>query len=86
MIGLGRRPQPRIVDLLTDDRDVIRAVRWSEIAVVFQSALHALNPVLRIGQLIDDVLEDARKADVARRAAGPRRGAARAWSASAPTG
>ena len=50
----GGRPQ--VVDLLTDDKAVIRAVRWSEIAVVFQSALDALNPVLRVGQLIDDVL------------------------------
>ncbi|HET9186419.1 MAG TPA: ABC transporter ATP-binding protein [Acidothermaceae bacterium] len=48
--------QPTIVDLLSDDRDAVRQVRWSEIAVVFQSALHALNPVLRIGKLLDDVL------------------------------
>lgn len=51
----------RIVDLLTDDRDAIRAVRWSEIAVVFQSALHALNPVLRVGRLLDDVLKTHEK-------------------------
>jgi peptide/nickel transport system ATP-binding protein len=54
--------QPRLVDLLTDDRDAVRAVRWSDIAVVFQSALHALNPVLRIGRLIDDVLKTHEKA------------------------
>jgi peptide/nickel transport system ATP-binding protein len=48
---------PQLVDLLSDDRDVIRSVRWSQIAVVFQSALHALNPVLTIGVLIDDVLK-----------------------------
>ena len=53
----GTSSQPRLVDLLTEDRDVVRAVRWSDIAVVFQSALHALNPVLRIGRLIDDVLK-----------------------------
>ena len=47
---------PRSVDLLSNDREVIRSVRWSQIAVVFQSALHALNPVLRIGGLIDEVL------------------------------
>lgn len=45
------------VDLLSDDRAVIHRVRWSQIAVVFQSALHALNPVLRVGTLIDDVLK-----------------------------
>jgi peptide/nickel transport system ATP-binding protein len=53
--------EARVVDLLTDDRDVVRAVRWSDIAVVFQSALHALNPVLRIGRLIDDVLKTHEK-------------------------
>jgi peptide/nickel transport system ATP-binding protein len=57
----GASSQARIVDLLTDDRDVVRAVRWSDIAVVFQSALHALNPVLRIGRLIDDVLKTHEK-------------------------
>jgi peptide/nickel transport system ATP-binding protein len=54
-------PRPQLVDLLTDDRDAVRAVRWSDIAVVFQSALHALNPVLRIGKLIDDVLKTHEK-------------------------
>jgi len=44
------------VDLLAADKAVIRSVRWSRIAVVFQSALHALNPVMTIGRLIDDVL------------------------------
>lgn len=55
----ARQPsgEVRTVDLLSDDKRVIRAVRWSEIAVVFQSALQALNPVLRIGKLIDDVLK-----------------------------
>ena len=57
----GIAPQPQLVDLLTDDRDVVRAVRWSDIAVVFQSALHALIPVLRIGSLIDDVLKTHEK-------------------------
>ena len=47
----------RRVDLLSQDKDVVRSVRWSEIAVVFQSALHALNPVLTVGTLIDDVLK-----------------------------
>lgn len=49
--------QPLTVDLLSPDKDVVRSVRWSEIAVVFQSALHALNPVLRVGTLLDDVLK-----------------------------
>jgi peptide/nickel transport system ATP-binding protein len=53
----GDGPAARVVDLLSDDRAVIDRVRWSQIAVVFQSALHALNPVLRVGTLIDDVLK-----------------------------
>jgi peptide/nickel transport system ATP-binding protein len=34
----------------------LRSVRWSEIAVVLQSALNALNPVATIGAQFDDVL------------------------------
>ena len=48
---------PSAVDLLSRDKGIIRSVRWSEIAVVFQSALNSLNPVLRIGTMIDDVLK-----------------------------
>lgn len=48
---------PVAVDMLSSDRDVVRAVRWSHIAVVFQSALHALNPVFTVGVLLDDVLK-----------------------------
>ncbi|MGI8418384.1 MAG: ABC transporter ATP-binding protein [Nakamurella sp.] len=51
------RVEPRVIDLLTDDRQVLREVRGSQIAVVFQSALHALNPVLKVGTLLDDVLK-----------------------------
>ena len=49
--------KPRVIDLLSDDRRVLQEVRWTKIAVVFQSALHALNPVFRIGRLLDDVLK-----------------------------
>jgi oligopeptide/dipeptide ABC transporter ATP-binding protein len=47
----------RTVDLLAADKRTLRVVRWSEIAVVFQSALNSLNPVLTIGVLLDDVLK-----------------------------
>ncbi|MEA2556555.1 MAG: peptide/nickel transport system ATP-binding protein, partial [Actinomycetota bacterium] len=30
----------------------LRAVRWSEAAIIFQGAMHALNPVQRIGDQI----------------------------------
>lgn len=59
--GDGGRQGPVVVDLLSEDRAVVRAVRWSRIAVVFQSALHALNPVLRVGRLLDDVLKTHEK-------------------------
>ncbi len=44
------------VDLLALDEDALRSVRWSQIAVVLQSAMNALNPVLRIGAQLTDVL------------------------------
>ena len=56
--GVARRTDSptRVVDLLGERRDAIGSVRWSQIAVVFQSALQALNPVMRVGGLLDDVL------------------------------
>ncbi|MFD1545382.1 ABC transporter ATP-binding protein [Nonomuraea guangzhouensis] len=44
------------VDVLGLDRGALRAFRWKELAVVFQSAMNALNPVSAIGAQIDDVL------------------------------
>jgi peptide/nickel transport system permease protein len=44
------------VDLLAADEDELRSVRWSEISVVLQSALNALNPVITIGAQMDDLL------------------------------
>ena len=44
------------VDLLAMDHRELRATRWREIAIVFQSAMNALNPVLRVqDQLLDAV-------------------------------
>jgi peptide/nickel transport system ATP-binding protein len=44
------------VDLLTMTHHELRAVRWREIAIVFQSAMNALNPVLRVqDQLLDAI-------------------------------
>jgi peptide/nickel transport system ATP-binding protein len=39
-------------DVLTMRWGRLRAVRWAEASVVFQGALHSLNPVRRIGQQI----------------------------------
>ncbi|WP_063770752.1 ABC transporter ATP-binding protein [Streptacidiphilus carbonis] len=46
-----------IVDLLGADMAKLREIRWSQLAVVFQSAMHALNPVARIDAQLTDVLK-----------------------------
>lgn len=44
-------------DVLTMKQGRLRAVRWGQAAVVFQGAMHALNPVQRIGaQLAEPIL------------------------------
>jgi peptide/nickel transport system permease protein len=43
-------------DLLALDARGLRAIRWTEIAVVFQSAMNALNPVTTIHSQFDDVI------------------------------
>jgi peptide/nickel transport system ATP-binding protein len=44
------------VDLLAMTNHELQAVRWREIAIVFQSAMNALNPVLRVqDQLLDAI-------------------------------
>jgi len=45
------------VDLLAIGEHELRSMRWSQIAVVLQSAMNALNPVLSIGVQLTDVLE-----------------------------
>ncbi len=44
------------VDLLDLQADQLRELRWSQIAVVLQSAMNALNPVISIGAQLTDVL------------------------------
>ncbi len=51
-------PEPgRPVDLLDLDEPELRRLRWSQIAVVLQSAMNALNPVLSVGAQLTDVLQ-----------------------------
>ncbi|HZC06644.1 MAG TPA: ABC transporter ATP-binding protein [Ktedonobacterales bacterium] len=38
----------------------LRAFRWSELAIVFQSAMNSLNPVMTLGAQIDDTLRTHR--------------------------
>jgi peptide/nickel transport system ATP-binding protein len=53
---LFRQPDRPAVSLLAADEQEMRELRWDQIAVVLQSAMNALNPVLRIGEQLTDVL------------------------------
>ena len=44
------------VDILRVPQRDLRAIRWQDIAIVFQSAMNALNPVLRVRDQILDVI------------------------------
>jgi peptide/nickel transport system ATP-binding protein len=66
--------------VLLDGRDVLtmrwgdlRAVRWAAASIVFQGALHSLNPVRRVGHQIAEPIRlhepDVREAEVDRRVA-----------------
>jgi len=59
------RYQPRSgadpVDVLGLDSAALRAFRWADLAIVFQSAMNSLNPVLTIGAQFDDVLRAHRR-------------------------
>ena len=55
-----RLGQGRDIDLLTADEAQLRRLRWAHVAVVLQSAMHALNPVLTIGDQLGDVLRTHR--------------------------
>ncbi len=48
------------VDILHLSRSQLRAFRWNELSIVFQSAMNALNPVMKIGTQIMDVLHTHR--------------------------
>lgn len=60
------------VDLVTAPADRLREIRGSQLGVLYQDALRALNPVLRVGRQIEEVLKahdrgkDAREIAVAR--------------------
>ncbi len=42
-------------DLLHLDKEQLRALRWSKLAVVFQKSMNSLSPVHRIGEQIEDI-------------------------------
>lgn len=43
-------------DLFRASPEEVRRLRWEHIAIVFQSAMHALNPVLSVGEQIVDAI------------------------------
>src|SRR5215468_10566425 len=45
------------VDILRVPQHDLRAIRWQDIAIVFQSAMNALNPVLRVRDQILDAIQ-----------------------------
>jgi peptide/nickel transport system ATP-binding protein len=45
------------VNILAMNEDKLRAYRWEHLAIVFQSAMNSLNPVLTIGEQITDVIQ-----------------------------
>jgi peptide/nickel transport system ATP-binding protein len=53
----GHRVGPEGVKILQQNARQLRALRWREIAIVFQSAMNALNPVLNVGDQLGDVLD-----------------------------
>ncbi len=57
VIYRGRRIDPAGVEVLDLSPRELRALRWREIAIVFQSAMNALNPVLRVGDQLGDVID-----------------------------
>jgi peptide/nickel transport system ATP-binding protein len=59
-------------DLLALDEDELRELRWKRISMVFQSAMDALNPVLKVGRQITDTLHA--HGDITERAARDRAG------------
>jgi oligopeptide/dipeptide ABC transporter ATP-binding protein len=52
----GARVGPGGVDVLAADPEQLRKLRWREIAIVFQSAMNSLNPVLRVRDQMLDAL------------------------------
>lgn len=60
-------------DLLAAGPHELRGLRWNHLAVVMQSAMHALNPVLPVGSQLTDVLQ-AHRPDLDRAARRARAG------------
>jgi peptide/nickel transport system ATP-binding protein len=53
----GSRMGPEGIEILEAAPRELRSLRWREISIVFQSAMNALNPVLRVRDQLGDVLD-----------------------------
>ena len=73
------------VNLLTAGQRQLRGLRWNEIAVVLQSSMNALNPVLSIGTQLSDVLR-AHRPEMTRAARRARSASYSRWWAFPRTG
>jgi peptide/nickel transport system ATP-binding protein len=56
----GQAGEGEVIDLLELSPARLRALRWNDLAIVFQSAMNALNPVTTVGAQIMDVLQTHR--------------------------
>ena len=54
---MGSEDETEPIDILRLTPSQLRAFRWSELSIVFQSAMNALNPVMTVGRQILDVLK-----------------------------
>ncbi len=63
VIYRGSRLPAGGIDLMEQSSRELRKVRWREISVVFQSAMNALNPVLRVRDQLGDALDAHLKLD-----------------------
>src|SRR6266705_204700 len=52
--------ETKSIDLLQLSPAQLRDLRWNDLAIVFQSAMNALNPVMKVGAQIMDVLRTHR--------------------------
>jgi len=61
-LNLGKDDQGNeiSVDLLKANEKELRKIRWSQVSIVLQSALSALNPVLRISKEFEEILKTHR--------------------------
>ena len=70
-------------DLIGKSTEELRKFRWRNVSMVFQSAMNALNPVMRVGNQFVDMMQAHERIDRSRRRS---RAPASCSSASASTG